>query len=79
MNLEGSLTVLPDRVIVAIDILTGVDLRLCRATAPDISTSVSVRSSSDGVVHANSEALGSSVPSKLRRFLRYSQRSVSTL
>jgi len=66
-------------VVVAIEILTGVDLVFCKAPAPDILTSVSVRSSSDGAVHADSDALGSSILSKWRRFLRYSPLSVSTL
>ena len=62
MNLGGSLTVLTDCVVVAIEILTGVDF--CKAPAPDILTSVSVRSSADGAVHADSDALGSSILSK---------------
>ena len=64
MNLGGSLTVLTDCVVVAIEILTGVDLVFCKAPAPDILTSVSVRSSADGAVHADSDALGSSILSK---------------
>ena len=65
--------------VVAIDILTGVDLGLCRAPAPDISTSVSVRASSDGAVSSSDGAVHTNSDALALQFLANGDDSVSTL